>query len=79
MILFAEQVSNRKKDLLWLVRGEEMGMKCWFYVVIDQLKLPIFKKQLGSESMNLLKLGQIIESGWGENPPEEIVHYYSLK
>lgn len=60
-------------ELVYLVRGKDAGRAAWHYVLIDKMKLPLFKQKLKSGSLDVSEYGKILYSGWGDNPPEEIV------
>lgn len=70
---FLEKVKGSKGHLVYLVRGKDKGKACWHYVLIDNLKLAIFKEDLKKPMIDVADYGQVIESGWGEDPPEDIV------
>ena len=70
---FLEKIKSSRSELLYLVRGKDKGEKCWHYVMVDKFKLPLFKEKLKTGSLDVADFGQILQSGWGENPPEDIV------
>ena len=46
----------------------------WHYVLIeDELKYEEIKKQKPGKNIDVTDYGRIIESGWGKNPPKNIV------
>jgi len=59
-------------NLVYLVRGKDKGKPAWHYVLVEKLKLPMFKKAIGG-TMDVSEYGKIIHSGWGEDPPPELV------
>lgn len=63
-----------KNKCAYLVRGLEEGRPAWFYVLIDKLKLPILERLQtdNTNTINLSQYGDIIEQGWGKQPPEYI-------
>jgi hypothetical protein len=70
---FTDKVQNSMGELVYLVRGKDAGRAAWHYVLIDKMKLPLFKQKLKSGSLDVSEYGKILYSGWGENPPEEIM------
>ncbi len=66
---FAKMVSASDRTDTYLVRGEEHGKKAWYYVKVERGRLPSFKKAMKAGEYNLTDYGEILSSGWGENPP----------
>lgn len=65
---------DKIKNYIYLVRGEDRGRKAWHYIVVDRLKLPIFLNKMKNESsFDIADYGKVIFSGWGNDPPEDIV------
>lgn len=60
-------------DRVYLVRGKDGGRPAWHYVMIDPLKLEVFKQNLATRSLDVSDYGVILYSGWGEDPPDQIV------
>jgi len=57
---------------LFLVKGQNEGSDAWYYILVDKLKLALYEKDVDGDFIKLGKYGQILYSGWGEEPPEEI-------
>ncbi len=70
---FLEKIQTSRGDLVYIVRGEDRGRKAWHYVLVDKVKLPLFKQKLKEGDLDVSHYGEILYSGWGENPPPEIV------
>lgn len=66
---FVARVSHH--ELVYLVKGYSNEWPVWHYVVIDSLKLAIFKRMLNSQSMDVSEYGHILDSGWGAEPPAD--------
>lgn len=68
---------------MYLIKGRNSGRMAWYYILVDKTKLTSFKQNmLKKNDINLSEYGKIIYSGWGKNPPEEIIkiikkEYYS--
>ncbi len=60
-------------DLVWLVRGKDAGRPAWHYVMISRSKLALFRRAISTGSLDVSDYGSILESGWGEDPPQESV------
>ncbi len=64
---------TRRLDLVYLVHGKDRGRDAWHYVLVDKPKLPMFLKQIETGSIDVALFGEVLKSGWGKNPPPEIV------
>lgn len=70
---FAKATKKSRLDCLFLVRGKDKGRPAWHYVLVDKHKREMFLAKSKSGSMDVALYGDILYSGWGENPPEDIV------
>ncbi|MGN7661684.1 MAG: hypothetical protein ACTJLK_03620 [Anaplasma sp.] len=70
---FAQATKKSRLDCLFLVRGKDKGRPAWHYVLVDKGKREMFLAKSKSGSMDVALYGSILYSGWGENPPEDIV------
>jgi tetratricopeptide (TPR) repeat protein len=59
--------------LVFLIRGKDSGRAAWHYILVAQDKLSLFKQKLGTGNIDVSEYCKILYSGWGENPPPEIV------
>jgi tetratricopeptide (TPR) repeat protein len=59
--------------LIYLVRGKDEGREAWHLVKIARSKLAAFKQELQTRSLDVSEYGDIIRSGWGKDPPEEVM------
>jgi hypothetical protein len=79
---FTAQI-EREKGLrrLYLVRGTSGERKAWYFVLVDEHKVKQFQKHLkeNTGTVQLTAFGSIITSGWGEDPPEDVVQTMSEK
>lgn len=69
---FTDQVT-RRADLVYLVHGKDRGKDAWHYVLVDKPKLPMFLKQIETGSIDVALYGEVLRSGWGKNPPPEMI------
>lgn len=71
---FAAKVTSSQNELVYLVRGKDKGEAAWHYILIkNKATLPLFLKAIDTDSVDIATFGKILHSGWGENPPEEVV------
>jgi hypothetical protein len=66
---------NRAKNLaplIFLVRGKDRGKPAWHYVLVEPGKVNIFKDKVASGTVDSAKFGEILLSGWGKDPPEDV-------
>jgi len=69
-----KQIESSKRHNVYLVHGEDKGLECWHYVLVENIKLPLLRAKISKLPCNLdvADYGKIIKSGWGENPNEEV-------
>lgn len=70
---FKDQVKRGQKDLVYLVRGKDSGKPAWHYVLVEKSKLQIFLRKTQGGSLDVADYGRVLYSGWGENPPDDII------
>lgn len=71
---FVDKFKSSSGNLVYLVRGKDKGRPAWHYVrVRDKAILPIFLKKADGGPIDVSQYGTILYSGWGENPPDDIV------
>jgi len=68
---FAAKILGGKSSLLWLVQGEHRSRKAWWFLLVDATRIEVFKRSLGSKAMLLSQYGQVITSGYGQEPNEQ--------
>ena len=64
---------KREMERIHLVRGEDKGRRAWYYLLVknDEMVERFHAERKRDEFINLGHYGQILKSGYGENPPEE--------
>ena len=73
-ISFLDKVKSANSSYLYLVKGTDRGIECWYYLDLHPLKASIFKKNIANnQHSDLLSYGKIVVSGWGKEPPEYII------
>ena len=70
---------NIKYHLVYLVHGEDRGRPAWHYVLVDEEKLDDFKAKVATGNINTADYGRVLKSGWGEDPPKDIVRKIDLR
>ena len=79
MVSFVEMINSEKAGLIYLLRGEDQGKMAWYYLRFqNKIKYMVLKERLKSEKgrVDLTAYGEILQSGWGETPPEEMCEYF---
>ena len=62
-------------DLIYIVRGKDKEMEAWHYVLVrDKATLPIFLKKADGGPIDVSQYGEVLYSGWGKSPPEDVVN-----
>ena len=76
---FVDKLRSTSNSGIYLITGEEKNKAAWYFVKIERFKQPIFEKEIteGKSGINLKQYGEIIVSGWGEKPPQDIINKYS--
>lgn len=71
---YAQALYTSRPDQIFLVRGRDStGERAWYYVMVDRTKRDSFKSRSGVPFMNIGDYGNVIHSGYGDNPPEDII------
>ena len=68
-----DHIYRRSHKLVYLVRGVDQGRKAWHYVLIHRHKKEKFLAAIKSGTIDIAEYGMVIASGWGENPPQDLV------
>ena len=68
-----------KGCFVYPVHGKDKGRPCWYYVLVDEEKLDDFKAKVATGTIDLADYGRILKSGWGKDPPKNIVHEINLR
>ena len=58
---------------LFLVRGKNQEKPAWWYVLVQGIKVVLFREKLKTGQLDLADYGDIVECGWGDDPPENVV------
>ena len=60
-------------ELLFTVRREDRGCNAWHIVLVERELLESFHEKLASGNIDVANYGYVIKSGWGKNPPDDII------
>ncbi len=62
------------RGLRYIVRGKNQRRPTWHYVVLkdDEETIREFHKKVASGTFNVADYGEIVKSGWGKDPPQEV-------
>lgn len=69
---FATRLSNELGRGIFLVTGKNKGKALWHYVKVPPEKLQGLKHAIKTGALDVAHYGQVLYSGWGEEPPADI-------
>ena len=71
---FAEATKSSRTSNIFLVTGgqDKSGRDAWYYVLVEPTKVGSFQEKIKSGSINLIDYGEIVDSGFGKYPPENV-------
>ena len=75
MTSFTSRLVNQEGGLIRFITTREKDIACWCYLKIDPHKFPDYKKALRQEVMNIREFGQVLRTGWGKYPPQEVIDF----
>jgi len=55
-----------------LIIAQENSKDCWFYVRMNPGSYSEYKSKMKKGDLNIRDYGEILFSGWGKTPPEDI-------
>ena len=63
-----------ESERVFLVRGKDKGKPAWHYVLLvdDDETIDTFKEAVKSGHLDVANYGEIMFSGWGEDPPNDV-------
>lgn len=76
---FVEIINSERAGLIYLLCGEDQGKMAWYYLQFkNKTKYMILKQRLEREKgrVDLTAYGEVLQSGWGEMPPEDVKEYF---
>ena len=62
------------RDRIYIIRGNDGGRPAWYYVlVVDEQDIEDkFLEKVASHHVDLTDYGQVLKSGFGEDPPNDV-------
>ena len=60
-------------ELCFLIRGKDKGRQAWHYVEVKRRLVHIFLKKTRGGSVDVAIYGNVVKSGWGPDPEQEII------
>ena len=71
---FASLVSTSRNSNIFLVSGgkDKFERDAWYYVKVEPFKTSLFQRDISKGKINLTEYGEILESGFGKTPPDNI-------
>jgi len=70
---FASKILDKRGHYIYLVKGMENGKDAWLYVRVDRHNKEMFEYGLKKDIFDVNTHGKLLYSGWGENPPQDVV------
>ncbi len=64
---------RKKGRCVYLVRGKDRNRPAWHYVLVKERLVEKFKETVASGTIDVADWGEVLESGWGEDPHPDIV------
>ena len=68
------EYKNRPSSRVFTVRGTDRGRKAWYIVLVEKDLLESFQETINSKTIDLEKFGYIIKSGYGKDPPNDLIN-----
>ena len=69
----ASEWNEKPGSLIYTVRGQDRGWDAWHIVFIKRELHEDFHKQMSTRSVDVAEYGNVIKSGWGKDPPDDII------
>lgn len=64
---------------VYLFRGLSDGQPAWFYVMVRPTAVADMKRALATGSLNVENYGDVLDRGWGQDPPASKAREIELK
>lgn len=69
---FVDKITKSRDHLLRLVTGKNDGHDAWWYIRVKHNLFEKYKIAVKAEEIDLADYGEVLFSGWGKTPPEDI-------
>ena len=64
---------------MFTARGKDKGREAWHIVLVEKNLLESFRETVSSGIVDVAKFGYVIKSGWGNDPPDDIIKLLKKK
>ena len=77
MSSFAQNITGTRNETIFLVRGgrDHTGQPAWYFIRVDGVKTKAFLREIKGGNIELAAFGEIVESGYGKEPPPAVIAY----
>ena len=72
---FSDKIIKSRNHLLRIVTGKSGGREAWWILKLLPAKQEIYKIRVKQNEINLGEFGEILQKGWGSEPPENILNF----
>lgn len=74
---FTQAFAGARGNMIYLVSGgkDKTHQPAWYFVRVDAPKTRAFLNAVRSGAIELAQYGEVIESGYGVEPPQAILSY----
>lgn len=72
---FTQKIAQQRGGEIRFLTAVEDGELCWFYLRVALDRLPEYERSLKSGDFNVRDFGTILESDWGDYPPEDVIRF----
>lgn len=74
MLTFAANLlRSQYKNLFLVLTPFPDGRNAWYFIRVQTTKTRVFRKAVTGGPTNLRDYGEILRSGWGKVPPQEVI------
>ncbi len=76
-VAFTQTLEELRGNNIYLVRGgsDNTGQMSWYFIRVDSPKARAFLKAIDSGTIDLSSYGEILESGYGAEPPYSVLEH----
>ena len=70
---YSDMLRARMGKYVYTVRGQDRGWDAWHIVLVKPKLLDQFKKKIMTGSIDVADYGEVLYSGWGKDPSEDVL------
>ncbi|MDX1974363.1 MAG: hypothetical protein SFT92_01675 [Rickettsiales bacterium] len=71
----SQKILRERGNEIRFIRAVEDDKPCWFYLKLDPSKVMEYEQKIKNGDLHVREYGHIIESGWGNYPPADVVGF----